>query len=224
MKKTTLESKFQNRRITDCRSQKRQSANKRLISCLYNNRCADGADLNGMQTLCRRIIQQQHIPVGSIPALPPCKMKPWRSPAPCAATMSAAWKTRSDRGDRGNILDGRWYCRPELGNSWKQMEKNIYGTNPPRLGGTCVSLRNALSDLCCYSGYSQQRDVILMIPLGNQINWVIVYESAQNVPTRVRKFTVGFAESSEHKRAVRKENTPKVDRCTPAKRQVTNPY
>lgn len=48
-----------------------------------------------------------NIPVGSNPALPPGKLKPWRSPAPCAATKSAAGKTMSNSGGRGSIL-GRW--------------------------------------------------------------------------------------------------------------------
>lgn len=65
------------------------------------------------------IIQQHHIPAESKSALPPGRMNPGRSPAPCAATKIAAGNTRSNKGDSGNILDGRCSCRPESSKLFK---------------------------------------------------------------------------------------------------------
>lgn len=46
-------------------------------------------------------------------------MNPGRSPAPCAATKIAAGNTRSNKYDSGNILNGRYSCRPELSKLFK---------------------------------------------------------------------------------------------------------
>ncbi len=198
-----LESKFQNTRMTDCHSQQYRCANEidwRTIGgdredlCTMQRLCpAKGWELTSsfpirftLSLLLFRCISQ-HIPLGSKPALPPGKVKPWRSPAPCAATKSAAGKTRSNRGDRGSILDG-WQA---LQNRWRN---NIHGTSPPFRRHRCQSAKRVKRSLCCYYGYSQKRDVILMIHLRNRASWIIAqpekFESTRKVPTHFRKVAV----------------------------------
>lgn len=60
------------------------------------------------------IIQRHHVPVESKPALPPGRMSPGRSPAPCAATKIAAGNTRSNKGDSGNIFERQILLSPRV--------------------------------------------------------------------------------------------------------------
>ena len=122
------------------------------------------------------------IPVGSNPALPPWKVKPWRSPAPCAATRSAAGNTSSRRGDRGSISDGINTVVQSWENLQNRWRKNIHGTNPPGKEAL-VSIGVAITGTATSE---------MMIHRRNQAIWrgvqLEMYEGAQNVPTHFRKF------------------------------------
>lgn len=90
-----------------------------------------------------QLLAAEPSPVGSNTA---GKMKPGRSPAPCAATMSVAGKrTRSSRVDRGSI-SGTVLEVLEV----KSLEKS--GAEASFKAVTAVSGLNVSTDPCCYSG------------------------------------------------------------------------
>lgn len=149
------------------------------------------------------------VPAGSKPALPAWNVKPWRSPAPCAATKSAAGKTRRNRGARGSISNGRLYCRPQLKNTSKYMEKE--NTRCPTPQFRRHRSRSAKS--------IKQSVLLSQVQPGARCDtdgWVEESGELNNSWKRTKSSNALKKVSSKHKRAVRK-NTPKESNGIPKK-------